>query len=259
MCILFIALKVLPQYPLIICANRDESHHRPTKKAHFWEPEKKILAGKDLEAGGTWLGINKQGNIAAITNIRIPEQSKQPKKTRGELPILALTQSSPLISPSWLKKNNHQYQAFNLLYGHYQSLHCYNSQTQKDTCLSPGFHAISNGALDEIWPKMAKGNHALEQYLNSHSKPIPSELLMLLTDPQQAEDKYLPHTGISLDWERLLSSIFIKHPKYGTRSSNIILINQQQHVSFTEVRFNKLGQQIEQQEFQLSLEAKQSL
>ncbi|WP_298775968.1 NRDE family protein [uncultured Shewanella sp.] len=249
MCILFIALKVLPDYPLIICANRDESHNRLTQAAHFWPPENTLLAGKDLIAGGTWLGINKQGNIAAITNIRTPEQKTHNPKTRGELPLLALAQSNSPIFFSWLKENDIKYHPFNLLYGNEHSLHCYNSQTQTNSTLAPGFHAVSNGTLDDIWPKMAKGNNALEQYLNTHSTPIITELLALLTDTQQAEDKYLPHTGISLDWERLLSSIFIKHPKYGTRSSSIILINRQKQVSFTEVRFNNQGHQIDQQTF----------
>lgn len=254
MCILFVALKVLSDFPLIICANRDESHERHTQEAHFWPPANTLLAGRDLVAGGTWLGVNKLGNVAAITNIRMLEPDAKNKKTRGELPVFALTQPDSPFSLSWLKENNNKYQPFNLLYGNADSLHCYNNQTQKSSALTPGFHAISNGALDDIWPKMARGSNALKQYLNTHPTPIPSELLTLLTDTQQAEDKHLPHTGVSLDWERLLSSIFIKHPQYGTRSSSIILINRQKQIFFTEVRFNNQGHQIGQQEFHFNIE-----
>ncbi|WP_299011240.1 NRDE family protein [uncultured Shewanella sp.] len=254
MCILFVALKVLPDFPLIICANRDESHARQTQKAHFWAPENTLLAGRDLVAGGTWLGVNKSGNVAAITNIRMLGANTKNKKSRGELPVFALTQPNFPLSSSWLKENSNKYQPFNLLYGNEHSLHCYNSQTQKCSTLPPGFHAISNGELNDIWPKMARGNYALKQYLNTHATPVPSELLALLTDTQQAKDKHLPHTGVSLKWERLLSSIFIKHPKYGTRSSSVILINRQKHISFTEVRFNNRGDQVGQEAFHFNTE-----
>ncbi|MCL1124039.1 NRDE family protein [Shewanella surugensis] len=253
MCILFIAFKSHPQFPLIVCANRDELHYRPTQEAHFWQPEQTILAGKDLEAGGTWLGINKQGEIAALTNIRAPELMKQEMKTRGELPLLALAQPNKL-STLWLNNHSHLYNPFNILYGNHQALYCYDSRAKSSTTLTSGYHAVSNGALDDIWPKMAKGNDALQQHINTHITPDPDVILSLLKDNQQAEDENLPHTGIGLEWERQLSSIYIKHPEYGTRSSSIILINHHQQAHFIEVQYDGKGRTLGRQDFHFKIE-----
>ena len=251
MCILFVAFRAHPKFPLILCANRDEFHYRQTQEAHFRQPKQVILAGKDLEAGGTWLGINKQGIIAGLTNIRAPELTKQQVRTRGELPLLALAQPSQL-STDWLQENSHHYNPFNLLYGDHHVLNCYDSRAKTSITLTPGYHAISNGALDDIWPKMAKGNRQLEQHINLNSSPDPDVLLSILQDNQQAQDKELPHTGIGLEWERQLSSIFIKHPEYGTRSSSVILINHQQ-AHFIEVRYNAKGRTLGRQDFHFNI------
>ncbi|MCZ4339329.1 NRDE family protein [Shewanella colwelliana] len=250
MCILFVAIEAHPDYPVIICANRDEFHLRPTEPAHFWPPENNLFAGRDLEAGGSWLGINRQGYIAGLTNIRAPELHKPDMRSRGELVVNALSDPAS-TTVGWLREHGHQYNPFNLLFGHQRELYCYHSISKEVKRLTPGFHAISNGALDDIWPKMAKGTQALEHYL-SHQQPDIDALLAIMTDQTQAQDSELPQTGVALEWERQLSSIYIKHLEYGTRSTSIILQDQQGNISFTEVRYDGKGRNLGKQSFKFS-------
>jgi uncharacterized protein with NRDE domain len=250
MCILFIALKQHPKYPLIVCANRDEFHHRPTEQAHFWMPENQMLAGKDLQAGGSWLGINRQGNFAALTNFRQPQAQQDGMKSRGELILNALKPQDP-ITTAWLREHSQNYNPFNLVFGHRDELYCYRSTDKTLTPLTAGFHSISNGDLDDIWPKMARGTQALEQVISESDEPDIEALLAIMKDETRAEESELPQTGIALEWERLLSSIYIRHREYGTRSTSIILQDHQGHTRFIEVRYDGKGRHLGQQEFNL--------
>ena len=249
MCILFIAVDVHPDYPLIVCANRDEFHHRPTAPAQFWPPQHRILAGKDLEAGGTWLGINTEGQFAGLTNIRAPEYHQEDMRSRGELVLKALEPKG--IDHQWLLTHSDHYNPFNLVYQQDQSLYCYHSLSKTSQVLPPGCHAISNGRLDDVWPKMAKGTLALEQHLAQATVPDLMTLLAIMRDESQAEEERLPSTGVALEWERLLSAIYIKHPEYGTRSTSIVLRDRQGKTRFVEVRYDGKGRQLGQQEWTL--------
>ncbi len=165
MCILFLAINAHPHYPLIVCANRDEFHHRPTQAAHWWPATAKsptLLAGKDLQAGGTWLGMSQTGQFAALTNIRTtsPESTM---RSRGELVTMALNQQ---ISLNWLKTHQHQYNPFNLVYQQQNQLYCFNSVTGENLHLHGGFFAVSNGSINDKWPKMSLGEKRLEQVVN---------------------------------------------------------------------------------------------
>ncbi|WP_394148285.1 NRDE family protein [Shewanella atlantica] len=247
MCILFIALNQHPEYPLIVCANRDEFHHRPTEPAHLWQPDNELLAGKDLEAGGTWLGINKQGSFSALTNLRDPMRQKSNMRSRGELVIKAL-QHKPLTM-SWLREHSENYNPFNLIFGHGDELYCFNSAVNEFTRLTSGFHSISNGALDDIWPKMARGTLALEKLITESTQPDIDELITIMRDETRADDLELPQTGIGVEWERLLSSIFIRHEEYGTRSTSIILQDKRGKSRFAEVRYDGKGRNLGRQVF----------
>lgn len=250
MCILFLAVDTHPQYPLIVCANRDEFHHRPTAPAHYWLPEQHILAGQDLQAGGTWLGVNRQGQFAALTNIRAPEHQQDNMRSRGELVIHALTAQG--IDETFLQSNRDNYNPFNLVFEQQKKLFCYNSLTSETQMLTPGFHAISNGALDDIWPKMAKGQQALENLI-AHANDIDiAALLQLMKDDSQAQDSDLPATGVSMEWERLLSSIYIKHSEYGTRSTSIVLQDKMGGITFVEARYDGKGRTLGTQRFDLA-------
>ncbi|MBQ4891918.1 hypothetical protein A9267_18190 [Shewanella sp. UCD-FRSSP16_17] len=253
MCILFIAVDMHPKWPLIVCANRDEFHHRPTEPAHFWPQDAttQILAGKDLQAGGTWLGVNQLGNFAALTNIRL-QTSEDGMRSRGELVLKALADDNT-FNPQWLAQHADNYSPFNLVYQYDKHLWCFNSVTAENTQLKKGFHAISNGALDDVWPKMAKGQMALEQHVLKHAAPDIPHMLKLMRDQTQAQDSNLPDTGIGLEWERLLSAIFIKHPEYGTRSTSVVLQDCRGNIELTEVRYDGKGRNLGQQQFTISL------
>ena len=258
MCILFLAINQHPDYPMIICANRDEFHQRPTKEAHYWEDKEGILAGRDLQAGGSWLGINRKGQFAAITNIRTGEKVLENKKSRGELVTFVLEDNTSgeqhqTISEPWLKEHGDSYNPFNLIYGDLVQLYCYNSVTAEHIKLTTGFHSISNGAMDEIWPKMAKGEQQLEQLVKSAAGINETALLSILNNQTRPEESELPDTGIPAEWEQLLSSIFICSEKYGTRSSSLVLFGVDSSINFTEVEYDIEGNHLSLNRFNFSL------
>ncbi|MGI2260990.1 NRDE family protein [Shewanella sp. GXUN23E] len=238
MCILFIARNCHPDYPLIICANRDEFHHRATAPMHRWPGPEGIVAGQDLKAGGTWLGFNQQGEIAALTNIRDLNTTQDDRLSRGELVLKALKGE---IDEHWLLQHSDSYNPFNLLYQQGRELYVFNSRNTTNTLLTDGFHAVSNGDLDDIWPKMAKGKQVLEQVISNHHQLSPENLLPIMADESQPDDNCLPDTGVSKEWERRLSSIFIRHPEYGTRSTNIIITHQHGLLQCLEARYHPNG------------------
>lgn len=252
MCILFLAIKQHPKYPVIICANRDEFHERPTQEAHFWHGKTKILAGKDLKAGGSWLGINSNGSFAAITNIRNGAAQSESKRSRGELVTSALHPNSQ-INLKWLVQNSDNYNAFNLIYGSLNHLVCYNSALKKQTSLSKGFYAISNGPLEDVWPKMAKGQYNLEQLVETNEEILSDQLFGILKDQSMAPESELPNTGIPHEWEKKLSSIFIQSHDYGTRSSTVIKQNNHGMIDFYERAYGRSGTVRNESKFALEM------
>ena len=252
MCILFIAVDRHPEYPLIICANRDEFYNRPTRSARFWQKAPSLLAGKDLQAGGSWLGVNHQGNFAAVTNLRTGKGSRSDASSRGELIVNSLQPASE-VNDEWLISHCDNYNPFNLVYGTVNSLRCFHSISRKSTPLTPGFHAISNGAMDDIWPKMSQGKRALEKLIVTEPSFSHEQLFSILKDETKADMHLLPDTGISKEWEALLSSIFIVSDKYGTRSSTIITVDNQGSVNFNEREYDTKGQEIKTQQFTFSI------
>jgi len=258
MCILFFAIEQHPKYPVIICANRDEFHQRPTQSMYWWPQnnnQEAILAGKDLQAGGTWLGLNKQGRFSALTNFRQPHLLDPSKKSRGELVLSALAKKNNHIIGE-LENSADEYNGFNLVFGQLTNLFCFDSVSQKYQSLTAGFHSLCNGALDDIWPKMALGQERLANTIcSSKSQALSIEhLFKLMQNGQQAQQEHLPQTGISPDWEHLLSSIFIVSPEYGTRTTNIITLDNQGNINVYDRSYNALGQCVDKQEFILTPE-----
>lgn len=255
MCILFFAIEQHPKYPLIICANRDEFHKRPTQAMHWW-PQKHnnraILAGKDLQAGGTWLGLNKQGRFSALTNFRQPELFDDKKQSRGDLVLQALTMSNADIA-QLLAESSNNYNGFNLVFGQMNNLICFDSVSKKQQAITPGFHSLCNGALDDIWPKMALGENKLANTVQSfeESPLLIDGLFNLMQNTQQAKKDTLPNTGVPLDWEKRLSSIFIVSPEYGTRTTNILLQDNEGKITIYDRSYNELGYSITKQCFSI--------
>ena len=250
MCILFIAINQHPKHPLIVAANRDEFYQRPTKSAFFWPKPLDILAGQDLQAGGTWLGVNKYGQFAALTNIRTLIDKDKQLTSRGELVPKALLDN--IINEQWLVNNCHNYHPFNLIYQQDKRFYCFNSLQKQSIILTDGFHAICNGSLDDKWPKMSKGEQLLEQAIIQHQSLNIELLFQLLQDKSQAPDELLPDTGVGIDWERLLSSIFIESETYGTRSSALVFSHLNDTIDFIEQSYAPSGDIFNKRHFVLT-------
>lgn len=222
MCLIVLAWRPGHAQPLLLAANRDEFYERPSQPLAAWPDAPGLFAGRDLQAGGTWLGVGPDGRFAALTNIRDPGQA-QGACSRGELPLAFLR--GALNTEGYLQQlaeRHRDYSGFNLLLGDNQQLWHFNSQQGRATALAAGIHGLSNADLDTPWPKLQRAKHALGQALH---EPNPEALLALLADATQAADEQLPQTGIGLTGERLLSSVFIASATYGTRASTALIVN----------------------------------
>jgi len=250
MCILFIAIEQHPKYPLIICANRDEFHQRPTEAMHVWQ-HPKILAGKDLQAGGTWLGLSPQGKFAALTNFRKLPLSEKAKKSRGDL-VLQVLASTENNLPDGISQQKNQYHGFNLIHGSLNHLYCYDSVNNKRKQLSKGVHSICNGALDDLWPKMLRGEKLLTDIIHLQEDISIDGLFDLMANDKQALANLLPETGLSEAWEQLLSAIFIVSPTYGTRTTTIITKNNRGSVEVYDRSYAPSGKSVAKQQFTLA-------
>jgi uncharacterized protein with NRDE domain len=256
MCILFVAIEQHEQYPLIIAANRDEFVVRPTLPSHFWGASQQILSGIDQQAGGTWMGINRGGHLAALTNIRAPERLNENAISRGKL-VSQYLQSPTVDYELELQHSQFDYKGYNLLFGPWHQLKVYNNHLNQTSNLTKGFYGLSNAELNSPWPKINKGLAQLKAYCSQGeliSHDVRQNILFdLLCDPSQALDNELPNTGVPLEWERRLSSIFIQGEEYGTRSSTILKIDTKQQVTWSERSYDNKAKCIAEQNYQFKL------
>ena len=239
MCLILVAWRAHAQYPLLLAANRDEFFHRAATPAAWWrQPD--ILAGRDLGAGGTWLGVARDGRFAALTNFRDASTPQRSAPSRGELVPATLAAALPVEQQlQHLRATGGSYNGFNLIFSDRERLAVFESMTGKGRVLGPGVYGLSNHLLDTPWPKVRRAKSALSAALAS----LPDEraLLQLLRDERRPEDAQLPRTGVSLEWERLMSSAFIRAPGYGTRCSSILLMDRDGGVRFDEWTWDEGG------------------
>jgi len=235
-----------------VAANRDEFHARPTARAAWWPDHPEILAGRDLQAGGTWLGITRTGRFAALTNYRDPEQRRMDAPSRGAL-VTAMLESGASVAEglAYLREVGAHYNGFNLIFSDGERLGIYESVLGSGRELGPGIYGLSNHLLDTPWPKVQNAKTRLEAALLGLADTAP--LLDLLRDDRPASDAELPRTGVSLEWERLLSSAFVRAPDYGTRCSTIIRIDAQGRAYFEEWSWNSVGADIGRTKLQFAL------
>lgn len=255
MCLIIFALEAHPLYKLVLVANRDEFYHRPSLPAHFWEDNKNILAGKDLEKGGTWLGITKKGRFAAITNYRDPKNIRKDAPSRGELTADYLVGTeNPLKEMFRVQFKAQQYNGFNLLLGDAEDLFYYSNYAKSIRKVGQGVHGLSNHLLNTYWHKVGLGKEKLESYLQNHSELEVEELFALLEDESKPEDeKHIQQTGLPLEQEKMLSSMFIRSPNYGTCCSSVLLWDMDNRITFAEKLF-KEGKATQTQEFRFELD-----
>lgn len=237
MCLIVFANDHHPRYELIFAANRDEFYDRPTQPAYFWDTRPPLLAGRDLQAGGTWFGINRSGALAALTNVRDPSIERDDPPSRGNIIVDYLTQEKD--SPSYLKtlhERARRYMGFNVLAGTPAQLYHYSNREGDINRVTPGIHGLSNHLLDTPWPKVERAKEGLQALISGDD--ISEEALFeLLRDTRPAPVEALPDTGIPRELEKKVSPIFIQTENYGTRSSTVVLVDRQGHVTFEERRF----------------------
>ncbi len=237
MCVIFFALEQHPEHKILLLANRDEFYDRPTAPAQHWDDLPDILAGRDLVAGGTWLGVTRQGRFAAVTNYRDPIAPKG-VVSRGSLvsEFLRSDVSAREYAKSVRVRSN-DYSGFNLIIGEpfdgrFDILYISN-RTDRVRELKPGVYGLSNHLLDTPWPKVTLGKERFMQLLGQ-PRVGHDEAFALLADSEPASDEELPQTGIGYEREKALSSIFIKTPNYGTRSSTFLSISAGSEIDFEE-------------------------
>lgn len=251
MCLINFHYKQHSKYKLVVAANRDEFYGRPAREAHFWDDQPDILAGRDLSQMGTWLGVTKSGRFAALTNFRDPSLPETGKVSRGALVKDYLAgDSDPETFLNALDPE--AYTGFNVLLGDTKNLYYYNNIEQEIAPVVPGTHGLSNHFLNTPWPKVVKGKLHLENYLQGRTDVDPDDLFELLRDAEQAADPHLPVTGVGLEFERMLSPIFIKTADYGTRSATVLLVDYENNITFAERVYEK-GEFGGQQVFEFSV------
>ena len=240
MCLILVAWRVHPDYPLVVAANRDEFFARPAAEAAWWKDAKGVFAGRDLEAGGTWLGLARDGRFAGLTNFRDPPRNRNDAPSRGALVADFLTGGeSTAAALARLQAQGPRYNAFNLFVSDGDSLGIYESASGSARILEPGIYALSNHLLDTPWPKVTAGKSRLARALRA--LPDDTPLRELLRDDRPAPDAALPRTGVSLAWERMLSSAFIRAPGYGTRCSTVVTRDRHGWTRVTESSWDAVG------------------
>ncbi len=242
MCLILFAHKIHPAYPLVLAANRDEAYARPTAPAAFWNDTPHIYGGRDLEQGGTWLGITRSGRIAAVTNFREDNAARTPAHSRGELVAGYLRANQrPADFLARVKCDANAYNGFNLIAGDIDELYYLSNRDGRVSAIAPGVHGLSNHLLNTPWPKVEHGRKVLGELLRSDTQVLIDGLFALLADRMVAPDDALPQTGVGMQRERVLSPAFIVSPAYGTRSSTVILVDNHGQVVFIERSFGERG------------------
>jgi uncharacterized protein with NRDE domain len=243
MCLILLALDSHPDYSLIVAANRDEFYDRPSAPAGFWSDAPAVLGGRDLKAGGTWLGIDRRGRFAAVTNYRQGSREPAAPRSRGHLVNNFLTtETDPRAYMERVERDAELYNGFNLIVGDSHELLYFSNREGLRRTLAPGVYGLSNHLLDTAWPKVTSGKNALHALVQRGAPELIADLFALLSDRERPADDLLPETGVGREWERLLSTAFISTDEYGTRSSSVVLVGRDECVVFVERSFGPGGE-----------------
>lgn len=241
MCLIVLAWRCYPAFPLLLAANRDEEHARPTEAAHWWSSPAGLFGGRDARAGGTWCGADRHGRFATVTNVRDPGAAAG-ERSRGAL--VRDYFAGRASAHAWARRvwaGGGAYSPFNLLVGDEEQLwFVSNHGDDAPRAIEPGVWAVSNGHWGDAWPKTTRAKRALRARLNSDHVTA-GDLLQLLTDTYQPADDALPATGVSLTTERVLAPIFIVGERYGTRASTVLRRDRHGGVDFYERGFDRAG------------------
>jgi uncharacterized protein with NRDE domain len=242
MCLLLIAWKTHPRYRLILAGNRDEFHDRPAAPLNWWQDDPRILAGRDLKANGTWLGVARSGRFGVVTNYRDLQAPIEGAPSRGNLVPRFLTgATSPKEFLDDLRGAAMRYSGFNLLVGGSRALYYFSNRgPTAPTALAPGVYGLSNHLLNTPWPKLARTRANFTRLLEEQDVTIDA-LFAVLADREQAPADGLPATGLPADWERVVSAPFIVNERYGTRCSSVLMVERNGRTILHERRFDAGG------------------
>lgn len=244
MCLLLIGWKTHPRHRLILAGNRDEFHDRPAAPLSWWQDDPRILAGRDLKASGTWLGVARSGRFGVVTNYRDLQAPVEGAPSRGNLVPRFLTgATSPKEFLDDLRGAAPRYSGFNLLVGGTRALYYFSNRGSKNPqALEPGIYGLSNHLLDTPWPKVTRTRARFEAALRENEVTAEA-LFQILSDREPAPLDALPDTGLPPEWEQLVSAPFIRHERYGTRCSNVLLVERNGRTVLHERRFDAAGMQ----------------
>lgn len=244
MCLLVLAWKSHPRYRLVLAGNRDEFHDRAAAPLNWWQDDPRILGGRDLKAGGAWLGVARSGRFGVVTNYRDLQAPVEGAPSRGNLiPRFLTGATSPKEFLDDLRGAALRYSGFNLLVGGTRALYYFSNRGPKaPTALAPGVYGLSNHLLNTPWPKLARTQERFAKLL-AEPDLAADDLFAMLADREQAPIDNLPSTGLPADWERVVSSPFIVNERYGTRCSSLLLVERNGRTVLHERRFDFAGVQ----------------
>lgn len=243
MCLIAFALNPTSQLRLLVVANRDEFHARPSAPLAYWADHPHILAGRDIEAKGTWLGVSTRGRLVAVTNVRLPEFPPPGLRSRGALAFNFLaSSSSPQAYLDTDQGNVGAHGPCNLLMvDGQQAVYASNQSGVQRRLLPAGVYGLSNAALDTPWPKTVQLKAAVTDWLAQGRSSDLTPLFAALANPAKPPDALLPDTGVGLERERFVAPAFIHGHEYGTRCSTVVMVGADGAGSVTERRFGPEG------------------
>ncbi len=254
MCLIAVGWKLRPDYPLILAANRDEFFARTAAPAAFWTDHPQLLAGRDLEQGGTWLGITRAGRLAAVTNYREGRRRRNGSRSRGWLVRdYLLSEAAPETFLGSVDETRADYDGFNLLAGTPTQLCYYSNRTGETIAVAPGAHALSNHLLNTPWPKVTRARDGLAALAQTPPGELTGALFALLSDRELPPQDRLPDTGVGAEWERALSTAFIRVGDYGTRCSTVVLVDAAGHTTFEEISYAADGTVAARRRYELDI------
>jgi len=247
MCLILIAFQASAEYPLLVAGNRDEFHARPAHAADWWADDHDLLGGRDLQAGGTWLGLHRAGRFAAITNYRDAEPSRAGRRSRGHL-VSEFLRSDVLPLDYLQSIDGSLYAGFNLLVSDGQTLASFSNRDSPARELAAGVYGLSNATLDTPWEKVERSKTALQDLL-ANAAVNETSLLRLLADRNKGPTNEVKDSRLPFATAHAITAPFIVLPEYGTRCSTVVMADRHGRWSFTERRFNPAGEKTGESRF----------